>query len=948
MQLQSTSSHAALLQQIIRLLGKVLGNVIRGNNGEAMFQRIEQVRRTAVGLKRQTNNPDSKALSAALSALSADEAETVARAFTYFLHLANIAEDHVLRTHWELPESNGQSAQTSLAYALKTALTHHTPTEILNILNSSCIMPVLTAHPTEVQRQSTLALHRAIASCLEALPDTVDKNSSDLQVNGKLARTLDGLITTLWQTRLLRPHTLTVEDEIDNALAYYPLTFFKVIPELYLNTFEQLEAQLALDAQTADQPSLKHPPLFLRMGSWIGGDRDGNPKINAQTLETAAQHQGRCVFDFYLSELKALGTELSVAESLAPPSASLLQLAADSQDQSPHRLDEPYRRACIHIYARLDATCLQLTGERRAIHPTYAANAYSDANDFLDDLQCIALSLQQSQAQSIINLRLGPLIQAVRVFGFHLATIDLRQSSDVHARVLDELFSAADCYFQGQPVQYSALGEQDKIKLLRAELQNARPLVSPWLNYSAETQKELAILRMAAQMRQRFGPQLIQQYIVSHTERLSDLLAVLVLQQETGLAQPQKHEGPADEVMVVPLFETIPDLARGPDIMAAWLALPEVKTRIERCHNGIQEVMLGYSDSNKDGGYLTANWSLYQAELQLLEVFRDHEVRLRLFHGRGGSVGRGGGSSFDAILAQPAETVGGQIRLTEQGEMIQSRYKDEFIGRWHLEMFVSATLQATLGSPKRTANEHRLIEKYGPTMDYLSQVAEQTYRDLVFNTPGFTEYFFTATPILEISDLKIGSRPAARRDQYRIEDLRAIPWGFSWAQCRLPLPGWYGVGAALTRYLNEGIPGAPASTYEERLETLQKMATQWPFFYTLLSNMEQVLAKTDLRIGKAYSALLEDQDLAERIYHRIEQEYQRCLWALEAITDHGLLAHHPELQATLNERFAYIDPLNYLQIELLQHYRTHHSDDRIRTAIHITINGIATGLRNSG
>src|SRR5699024_3508060 len=318
MQLQSTSSHAALLQQIIRLLGKVLGNVIRGNNGEAMFQRIEQVRRTAVGLKRQTNNPDSKALSAALSALSADEAETVARAFTYFLHLANIAEDHVLRTHWELPESNGQSAQTSLAYALKTALTHHTPKEILNILNSSCIMPVLTAHPTEVQRQSTLALHRAIARCLETLPDTNNNNSSDLQINGKLARTLDGLITTLWQTRLLRPHTLTVEDEIDNALAYYPLTFFKVIPELYLNTFEQLDTQLALGPQATDKQSFTDP-LFLRMGSWIGGDRDGNPKINAHTLKTAAQHQGRCVFDFYLNELKALGTELSVAESLAPP-----------------------------------------------------------------------------------------------------------------------------------------------------------------------------------------------------------------------------------------------------------------------------------------------------------------------------------------------------------------------------------------------------------------------------------------------------------------------------------------------------------------------------------------------------------------------------------------------------------------------------------------------------
>lgn len=952
MQLQSTSSHTELLQQIIRLLGKILGNVIRGNNGEAMFQRIEQVRRTAVGLKRQKNGADGDTLSATLSTLNADEAETVARAFTYFLHLANIAEDHVLRIHWELPKTNGQNVPTSLAYALNSALNHHSPQEVLQTLSNSCIMPVLTAHPTEVQRQSTLALHREIASCLEELPITT--NSLDSSINNKLIRTLDGLITTLWQTRLLRPHTLTVEDEIDNALAYYPLTFFKIIPELYLDTFEQLssfEQQHNNNPDPALQLERRPPtqqPLFLRMGSWIGGDRDGNPKINAHTLKTAAQRQGRCIFDFYLSQLKALGTELSVAESLSPPNAQLQQIATESQDRSPHRLDEPYRRACIHIYARLDATCLTLTGERRAIHPTYAAPSYEDANEFLADLQSIAESLQQSQAQAIINLRLGPLIQAVRVFGFHLATIDLRQSSDVHTRVLDELFSAAGCQHQGQVVRYSELKEQDKIEFLRAELRNARPLVSPWLEYSEETRKELAILRMAAQMRERFGAKLIQQYIVSHTEQLSDLLAVLVLQQETGLIKPQQRCPAMPAVMVVPLFETIPDLKRAPEIMAAWFKLPEVMERIKQCHQGIQEVMLGYSDSNKDGGYLTSNWSLYQAELQLLDVFRRHNVRLRLFHGRGGSVGRGGGSSFDAILAQPAETVGGQIRLTEQGEMIQSRYKNEFIGRWHLEMFVSATLQATLSSQKRTNNEHRLIKKYGPTMDYLSDLAEQAYRDLVYHTPGFDEYFFSATPILEISDLKIGSRPAARRNQYRIEDLRAIPWSFSWAQCRLPIPGWYGVGAALTKYLNEGIPSEPTSTINERLKTLQNMATQWPFFYTLLSNMEQVLAKTDLRIGKAYSTLPKDQTLANNIYQRIEQECQRCLWALEAITGQGLLDHQPELRATLDERFAYIDPLNYLQIELLKQYRTQHPDQRIRTAIHITINGIATGLRNSG
>lgn len=970
MPLQSNPSHAESLQQIIRILGKILGNVIHRNNGAPMFQRIEQLRRTAVGLRRQSIDQDSGPLTQALSNLPPKEAQTVARAFTYFLHLANIAEDHVLSSQWA--QSAGAD-HTSLEYGIRHALKHHQPQTLVNFLEKSCIMPVLTAHPTEVQRQSTLALHREIAACLQTLP--------------RLEQKLDGLITTLWQTRLLRPHTLTVGDEIDNALAYYPLTFFKAIPELYLKTFTLLAqhgadvpahnaaqaptaakqsaakgttkaAALAVSAPPAAQQAQANGPLFLRMGSWIGGDRDGNPKINAHTLKVAAHRQGQCIFDYYLSALKALGTELSIAESLAPPTAALLQLAAQSQDHSPHRLDEPYRRACIHLYARLDATCLQLLGNRRAIHPTYAATPYQQASEFLTDLNCIADSLQHSHAQSIIDLRLGPLLQAVRVFGFHLATIDLRQSSDVHRRVLDELFSAAGTLYRGAPLHYAQLNEQQRIEVLLQELHNARPLVSPWLDYCAETQKELAILRMAAKMRRRFGPQLIQQYIVSHTEQLSDLLAVLVLQQETGLIKPHSHN-PADQgLMVVPLFETIPDLGRAPKIMDQWLQIDLVKERIDGLQDGIQEVMLGYSDSNKDGGYLTSNWSLYQAETELLKIFRRHQVRLRLFHGRGGSVGRGGGSSFDAILAQPAETVDGQIRLTEQGEMIQSRYKNEFIGRWHLEMFVSATIQASLGSQKRKHNEEHLVAEYGPVMQFLSAQAEQAYRNLVYETPGFNDYFFAATPILEIADLKIGSRPAARRAQHRIEDLRAIPWSFSWAQCRLPIPGWYGVGTALTQYLQQGLGQDDDTTEKQRLETLQKMATQWPFFYTLLSNMEQVLAKTELSIGKAYSKLVTDQSLAKAIFTRIEQEYLRCLWVHEAITEQPLLAHNPELEATLNERFAYIDPLNYLQIELLQRYRddsslTGQTDDDearqlIRSSIHITINGIATGLRNSG
>lgn len=938
------------LHQIIRLLGRTLGDVIRCNSGTPLFDRIEQLRRIAVHLRRHDPAQGTTELTEALSTLGAADAQNVARAFTYFLHLANIAEDWVLSQQWA-QQAEQHTALTSLDYALEQALEQNQPEALIEFLGGSHIMPVLTAHPTEVQRQSTLATHRAIATCLEQLELTEDDKTQGLQarLGARLEERLAGLITTLWQTRLLRPHTLTVEDEIDNALAYYPLTFFAILPELYRDTFAALGIA----------PEQRHQqPTFLRMGSWIGGDRDGNPKVDKLSLNEAARRQGQCVLDHYLSEIKTLGTELSVAESLAPPTPELLVLATHSQDRSPHRNDEPYRRVCIHIYARLDATCAALLKERRAIHSTYDAPPYEQAEDFLADLQCMAESLWQARAHAIVALRLEPLMQAVRIFGFHLATIDLRQSSDVHARVLDELFRSADVHYEGKPVQYLEMDEATRRALLLNELQQPRPLASPWFQYSEETHKELGILRMAADLRQRYGARLIEHYIVSHTEQLSDLLAVLVLQQETGLMRPQGTGPDAQGLMVVPLFETIPDLQRCPQIMAEWLEIDWVKDHIQRHQQGVQEVMLGYSDSNKDGGYLTSNWALYQAEVKLLKVYQKENIRLRLFHGRGGSVGRGGGSSFDAILAQPAGTVNGQIRLTEQGEMIQSRYKNEFIGRWHLDMFVSATLQASLNNGKRAQNEVTALEKFGPLMDSLAQKAERSYRALVYETPGFEEYFYAATPILEIADLKIGSRPAARKNQQRIEDLRAIPWSFSWAQCRLPLPGWYGVGSALIDYLAPDQAGT-----EERLHTLQQMATQWPFFYTLLSNMEQVLAKTDLRIGYAYSQLVPDRHLGTTIFQQIAEEYQRCVWVFEQITAHALLAQDPQLQATLNERFAYIDPLNYLQVDLLRDYRAHKNDEgesgaspkasaterqHTRNAIQITINGIATGLRNSG
>jgi phosphoenolpyruvate carboxylase len=942
------SDTAEPLRHDIRLLGRLLGEVIQACEGERVFDTVETLRRTAVRFRREGNKADGKLLEQRVKRLRGNDPNSVARAFSYFLHLSNIAEDRDQnRAQRAYALSNDTPARGSLKEAVELLAAQGVSTkDIRQLLAEACVMPVLTAHPTEVQRKSTLDVHREIAAALlQREGPLTAQEIADLDL------TLLGRIATLWQTRMLRYTRLTVADEIENALSYYRSTFLHVIPRVYADLGRLLSQE---PVKPFAAPAAPLAP-FLRMGSWIGGDRDGNPNVDAQTLELALLRQATVLFEYYLQEIHALGAELSITTLIIKVDDKLRALADAGGDDSTHRRDEPYRRALVGVYARLAATAQRLTGRdlaRRVIHP---AAPYDRPGEFADDLATIASSLSAHHGAPIARLRLAGLQQAIEVFGFHLATVDLRQSSDVHERVLTELFARAGTQRDGQPVNYRELDEDARVALLRSELAQARPLASPWITYSEETTRELAILRAAAAMRARYGKAAVQQTVVSHTETLSDLLEVLVLQLESGLiAVPGQPIEPQDGLMVVPLFETIPDLERGPEIMAAWLDLPEVRERVQRAQNGTQEVMLGYSDSNKDGGFLTSNWSLYQAERALVDVFSARGVRLRLFHGRGGSVGRGGGSSFDAILAQPPGTVAGQLRLTEQGEVIQSKYKDAEVGRWHLELLVAATLESSLAPRAAAASaEDAHMAEYGPAMSFMSEMAQQSYRGLVYDTPGFAEYFFATTPITEIAGLNIGSRPASRKQGQRIDDLRAIPWGFSWAQCRLMLTGWYGVGSAVEAYLESGAPGAPRSR-RARLAQLREMGREWPAFRTLLSNMEMVLAKSDLAIAARYAQLLPNRALRERIFNQISAEHARTVAVLRLLTQRELLADNPVLQASLRERFAYIDPLNYLQIDLIRRYRAAQQegsaepDKRMRAAIHLTINGIAAGLRNSG
>jgi phosphoenolpyruvate carboxylase len=916
----------APLKEDIRLLGRLLGDVLRNQEGEAVFDVVETIRQTAVRFRREDDPQAGEELTTLLKKLTREETNSVVRAFSYFSHLANIAEDqhHVRRRRaHQLAGSKAQPA--SVAYALARLQDAGVDREqAAAFLREALISPVLTAHPTEVQRKSTLDAEHDIARLLAErdLPLTPKERKHNMML-------LQARVATLWQTRMLRYEKLTVADEIENALSYYRTTFLRELPALY----DDIEDEL--------QTSMKDA-TYLQMGSWIGGDRDGNPNVNAGTMQRALVRHATTIFDFYLDEVHALGAELSTSTLLVPADAALEALAAASPDNSPHRSDEPYRRALIGIYARLAATARGLGATNPLRKEVGHADAYGGPAEFHAELQVLADSLANNHGAILIKPRLSGLLRAASIFGFHLASLDMRQSSDIHERVLAELFKRA-----GVEGDYAALDEEAKVKLLLAEIAHPRLLYTPYADYSDETQSELGVLRAAREIRQRYGARAIRNYIISHTETVSDLLEVLLLQKETGLLRIGEHGSDKQcEVMVIPLFETIPDLQRASQIMGEWMALPIVKELIEQ-QGHLQEVMLGYSDSNKDGGFLTSNWELYQAELKLVKVFADAGVKLRLFHGRGGTVGRGGGPSYDAILAQPPGTVNGQIRLTEQGEIISSKFSNPEIGRRNLELLVAATLEAGLMPHGEDREQVARLASYEAVMAELSERAYKAYRNLVYETPGFTDYFFAATPIAEIAELNLGSRPASRKSTRRIEDLRAIPWGFSWGQCRLLLPGWYGFGAAISGWLADG-------NREERLALLQEMFKQWPFFATLLSNMDMVLAKTDLPIARRYAELVPDAALRETIFKRIAAEYGETLRCLEQVTGNAeRLAANPLLARSIQNRFAYLDPLNHLQVELIQRHRALSQDPeqidvRVHRGIHLSINGVAAGLRNTG
>jgi phosphoenolpyruvate carboxylase len=909
------------LRNDIRLLGRILGDTVREQEGDSVFEIVERVRQTAVSFARDGDNgKNTRAeLAALLDPLPRDTTQAVVRAFSYFLQLANIAEDeHHIRRRRAHDLAGSPPREGSLVHALDQIASSNVSSDaVADFFAHALVAPVLTAHPTEVQRQSLIRNHRDISHLLdqrERLQMTPEESADN-----DLA--LANSILTLWQSRMLRPVRLKVLDEVKNGINYFRETFFTELPRLYIQATQQLQKRYP--------EKIWALPPFFRVGSWIGGDRDGNPFVTAEILRETLRLQSSATLNHYLEEIHELGAELPLSDLLVKVTPELVLLAEHSTDHSPQRLDEPYRRALSGIYARLAATARSLDHFEPVRHEIGNAAPYETPEELRAQLKVLANSLKLNGSANLAGGRLRRLLRAVQVFGFHLAPIDLRQNSEVHARTVAELLAGA-----GRCADYEALPETERIKLLVEEIATPRPLHSPYITYSEETKGELAIFFAAHELRQRYGVAALPNCIISKTDGVSDLLELSLLLKESGLLLPGAT--PRLEINVIPLFETIEDLQKSAATMDGLFSIPGYRQLIAGRDNE-QEVMLGYSDSNKDGGFLTSGWELYKAEIELTEVFRKHAVRLRLFHGRGGSVGRGGGPSYHAILAQPAGAVSGQIRLTEQGEVISTKYGNPDNGRRNLEVLLAATLEASL-----TDHENKVepAEQFHGVMDQLSLLAFNAYRGLVYETPGFTTYFRQSTVVSEIATLNIGSRPASRKASERIEDLRAIPWVFSWAQCRLMLPGWYGFGSAVDSYLGANPNG---------LTTLRRMVHAWPFFKSLLSNMDMVLAKTDLAIASRYAELVSDESLRTSIFNRIKAEWELTRKHLLAILEQDeFLAENPMLKRSLQLRSPYMDPLNHLQVELLKRHRAGETDERVARGIHLSINGIASGLRNSG
>ncbi len=925
------------LNKVVRLLGNLLGTVLVEQAGSAVFHTEERIRLLAKDLRSQFSEDLLADLIAATSHLEVDKAFQVLRAFTVYFQLVNLAEqkEMVRLTREEIlqgaPAPQRESIGEAIAILKKSGMCGE---ELQTLLHRLQIIPVFTAHPTESKRRTVLDKLQRIAKYLAEC----DNPLLLPQERARAEQAICTEITVLWQTDEVRATKPSVLDEVRNGLFYFDAVLFDLLPVVYRDLEEALSVSYPEDHFIL--------PAFLRFGSWIGGDQDGNPFVTAETIEATLRLHKSLILNKYMAVIHTLIHHCSPSTNQIEVSPALLESIAQdiaafpqaTQHVLTRNIYEPYRRKLSIILQRLRNTeSVNRIGVPALGEPD---SLYRDEEELLRDLRLIEQSLLDHKGERIANDLLKTLLFQVKIFGFHLATLDIRQHSERHTLALDEIFAS----LQLLPKPFRALSEVERTDLLTQEILTRRPLIPRDLDFSGPTLETLRVFTQIRKLLSEISPKAISTYIISMTQHPSDVLAVQLFAKEAGLFRILPQGSALSMLQIVPLFETIEDLRLAPRIMEQLFRNTAYRLHLQ-AQGDLQEIMLGYSDSNKDGGYLTSHWELYQAQKALRQVAKQYGIRLRIFHGRGGTTGRGGGGPMNrAILAQPHGTVAGQIKLTEQGEVISSRYADAAVAHRYLHQIVHAVLLASMESQTEPLRASREV-LWEEAMAEISAEAFAVYRRLIYEEPDFLEFFYQATPIEELSLLNIGSRPAKRRPTHRIEDLRAIPWVFSWTQNRCLLPAWYGVGSALRHFVDQDA---------HRLTLLQEMYAEWPFFQAVLNNCQMAVAKADLHITARYATLVNQPAIRERILHRLQEEYDWTLQMILSITQQKqLLDNEPFLQKTIRLRNPYIDSLSYIQVDLLKRSRKapppdDASREKLIAAILLSINGIAAGLKNTG
>ncbi|HEV1023470.1 TPA: phosphoenolpyruvate carboxylase [Streptococcus pneumoniae] len=889
-------SNKSVVQEEVLILTELLEDITKNMLAPETFEKIIQ-------LKELSTQEDYQGLNRLVTSLSNDEMVYISRYFSILPLLINISEDVDLAYEINHQNNIDQDYLGKLSTTIKLVAEKENAVEILEHLN---VVPVLTAHPTQVQRKSMLDLTNHIHSLLRKYRDV----KLGLINKDKWYNDLRRYIEIIMQTDMIREKKLKVTNEITNAMEYYNSSFLKAVPHL-TTEYKRLAQAHGLNLKQAKP---------ITMGMWIGGDRDGNPFVTAETLKQSALTQCEVIMNYYDKKIYQLYREFSLSTSIVNVSKQVREMARQSKDNSIYREKELYRRALFDIQSKIQATKTYL------IEDEEVGTRYETANDFYKDLIAIRDSLLENKGESLISGDFVELLQAVEIFGFYLASIDMRQDSSVYEACVAELLKSA-----GIHSRYSELSEEEKCDLLLKELEeDPRILSATHAEKSELLAKELAIFKTARVLKDKLGDDVIHQTIISHATSLSDMLELAILLKEVGLVDTERAR-----VQIVPLFETIEDLDHSEETMRKYLSLSLAKKWIDS-RNNYQEIMLGYSDSNKDGGYLSSCWTLYKTQQQLTAIGDEFGVKVTFFHGRGGTVGRGGGPTYEAITSQPLKSIKDRIRLTEQGEVIGNKYGNKDAAYYNLEMLVSAAINRMITQKKSDTNTPN---RYEAVMDQVVDRSYDVYRDLVFGNEHFYDYFFESSPIKAISSFNIGSRPAARKTITEIGGLRAIPWVFSWSQSRVMFPGWYGVGSSFKEFINKN---------PENIAILRDMYQNWPFFQSLLSNVDMVLSKSNMNIAFEYAKLCEDEQV-KAIYETILNEWQVTKNVILAIEGHDeLLADNPYLKASLDYRMPYFNILNYIQLELIKRQRRGELSSDQERLIHITINGIATGLRNSG